>query len=180
MGTPGKPQNVQYFCGVIFDISYPLDRVVTELENRFGKIDFQSDIFPFDKISYYENEMGVNLNKVFLAFKDLWPPDKIVDMKLETNAMEQAAMRQGPGGRMCRQINLDPGYVELPKMVLASTKNAGNRIYMSRGIYVESTLMYTHKTFHAWPWTYKDYQTEEYIAFFNKLRARYAEKLRGE
>lgn len=127
----------------------------------------------------YEKEMGSRLSKVFYAFEDLWAPGHLVRIKLETNGLETQALRDFDPGRDGRIVNIDPGYVEYAKMVLASAKNGANRIYLEQGIFAESTLYFVDGTFHAWPRTYPDYKTEEYIAFFNELRKRYCEKSRN-
>ena len=75
-----------------------------------------------------------------------------------------------------RQINIDPGYLDMAKLVLASTKDYKHRIYLDRGIYAEITLFYRDKTFQPWEWTYPDYRTSDYIRIFNQIRQVYAQQ----
>jgi hypothetical protein len=75
-------------------------------------------------------------------------------------------------------VNLDPGYLDAFKVVLASTKNASQRVYLQSGIYAEVTLLYHHGGFHRLEYTYADYVWPETIAFFTQLRARYLTQLR--
>ena len=175
MGTPLAPHPVQYFCGVISAPAFDLNTIERRLAAAFGPVDFTSPVFPFDITDFYEKEMGAGLKKIFYCFKELRPPEDIAGVKLATNAMEQADLQPGDGGRV---VNLDPGYVEHAKMVLATTKNSGPRIYLHSGIYAESTLAFVSKSFRPWPWTYPDYKSAHYIEFFNELRERYTEKLR--
>jgi len=77
-----------------------------------------------------------------------------------------------------RRVNLDPGYLDSFKVVLASTKNASQRIYLDGGIYGEATLMYHDGGFHGLPYTYPDYLWPETLDFLTRLRARYLEQLR--
>jgi len=69
-------------------------------------------------------------------------------------------------------VNLDPGYVTPAKLVLASCKDYTHRAYLARGVYAEPTLAYTGGRWQAHPWTYPDYRTAEYHAFFDRLRDR--------
>jgi hypothetical protein len=48
-------------------------------------------------------------------------------IKLRTQKIEERYRRKDSGGW---QINLDPGYLDFYKVVLASTKNASQRIYI--------------------------------------------------
>jgi hypothetical protein len=73
-------------------------------------------------------------------------------------------------GKIKRTLNLDPGYLSLAKVVLASTKDYSHRLYLGRGIYGEVTLFFKDKSYNPYPWTYPDYRTPEYINFFNQMR----------
>lgn len=179
MGISREPDKVQYFCGVICAPGVSLEHVRGMLENAFGTVDFESPVVPFDFTTFYEPEMGPDLQRVFFAFEQLLSPDRLAVFKCATNDLEMRNAITAGQGTPGRRINLDPGYVDLPKMVLATTKNAGHRVYLDKGIYAESTLNYTNKTFAPWPWTYPDYRTEPYIKFFLELRDRYVEKLKS-
>ena len=77
-----------------------------------------------------------------------------------------------------RRVNIDPGYIEAGKLVLASTKNASQRIYLRSGIYAEATLLYYEGEFHGCSYTYPDYLWPETLAFLTRLRAIYLQQLR--
>ncbi len=83
--------------------------------------------------------------------------------------------RAGP--RPARAINLDPGYVESSKLVLASMKNFSHRIYLGQGVYGEITLMYHKGRWDALPWTFPDYASGRYHAFLTAVRQRLREQL---
>ena len=74
------------------------------------------------------------------------------------------------GPQLQLAVNIDPGYVTLSKLVLATTKDYSHRIYIGKGIYGEVTLQYTKGTFTPFPHTYPDYQTRIAIEFFNQVR----------
>jgi hypothetical protein len=69
--------------------------------------------------------------------------------------------------------------VDLAKLVLASTKDHGHRVYLGQGIYAEVTLQYRGGRFQPWPWTYPDYASEEYCRLFGEIRALYHAQLRA-
>ena len=107
------------------------------------------------------------------AFEALIDPETLPEIKLESNRIEA---RWAVDGK--RQVNLDPGYVSMAKLVLATTKNHGHRIYVGQGIYAEVTLQYRDKAFRPWPWTYPDYGTPRYCELFAHIRQRYLEQVR--
>ena len=82
-------------------------------------------------------------------------------------------------GLVKRPVNLDPGLLDGSKLILATTKDYAHRIYLSRGIYAEVTLTWRRGAFQPTPWTYRDYRTEPYLAFFAKARARFLDQLRS-
>ena len=88
--------------------------------------------------------------------------------------MEEALASDGK-----RRINLDPGYISQSKLVLATTKNHGHRIYLGKGIYAEVTLRYRNKAFRPWEWTYPDYRTEEYVEILEEIRSIYVDQIRA-
>jgi hypothetical protein len=144
-----------------------------ELTEAYGPADHVSPVWPFDFTAYYAQEFGEGLLRQFLSFAELIDPAKLAEIKLYTNALEQ---QYASAGR--RQFNLDPGYIDLSKLVLATTKNHQHRIYLSQGIYAEVTLRYTRKSFRPWEWTYPDYRTDHYIQFLNQVRETLLQQLR--
>jgi hypothetical protein len=77
-----------------------------------------------------------------------------------------------------RRVNIDPGYIDAFKVALASTKNAGQRIYLHSGIHAEATLQYFDGAFHGLAYTYPDYLWPATLAFFTSLRSAYLDQLR--
>jgi hypothetical protein len=65
----------------------------------------------------------------------------------------------------------------LAKLVLATTKDRQHRLYLGQGIYAEVTLRFTGGRFVPWEWTYPDYRTPDYLAFFDAVRRRYRQQL---
>ncbi len=174
MGIPREAQPARFFVSLIVSREEMLQRGEEELRLRLGTIDFMSDRFPFDFTDYYAEEMGASLFRHFVAFRELMPIPRLSQIKLTTNRLEEEL--SGPDGR--RRINIDPGYLCLQHVVLATTKGYTHRPYLRDGIYADLTLIYRNKSFQALDWTYPDYRQSEVIELFNRLRKKYGEDLR--
>jgi hypothetical protein len=179
MGVPTQPPPVKLFIALLSADPVLFEAVSGQLQQRYGPIDSRSSILPWDMTNYYREEMGENLSRQFIAFESLLSPEDLVRIKLETNVDEIAqAQPAEPNGR--RRINLDPGYLDASKIVLASTKGQAHRLYLSQGIYAEITLLFHHGEFHPFLYTYADYCWPETHAFFRQVRKQYLEQLRAQ
>ncbi|MFP3895570.1 MAG: DUF4416 family protein [Anaerolineales bacterium] len=172
MGEPQKPLPVKLVMPMFSGHEALLEEAEQMLRAHFGPIDYKSLRLPFDHTTYYEQEMGSGLKRQFLAFENLIDPGSIANIKTLTNELEE---QWGQNGR--RRINLDPGYIAAAKLVLATTKNHGHRIYLNRGIYAEVTLIYRDGNFRPLPWTYPDYRTEAYRKIMRAIREIYMAQL---
>jgi len=174
VGEAKKHPPVKLVVGMISGGKPLFDAAQRELIAQFGPLDYESALVPWEFTDYYFRELGENLWRKFIAFQGLIDPLRLAEVKLFTNSLEG---RFSEGGK--RKINLDPGYVDGAKFVLATTKDRDHRIYVGQGIFAEVTLHFRGKSFRAWEWTYPDYATPEYIAFFNQIRALYREQMKG-
>ena len=113
--------------------------------------------------------MGSPLLKTFWAFERPADAGELAPWKQQTNAWELDFARSREGD-VVRPLNLDPGYLTLGKLVLASTKDHAHRIYLQAGIYAEVTLGYRNRRWHNWEWTYPDYRRQDVQAFFDACR----------
>mgnify|MGYP001814503756 CR=1 FL=1 len=173
MGTAREPQPVKLIASLLTGEPSLLDGAQEALVQAFGPIDLTSKLLPFDHTTYYAPEFGSNLQRRIVTFEHLVDPGELPAIKHRTNDLEDALIRDGK-----RRVNIDPGYVSLGKMVLATTKNHAHRLYLGQGIYGEGTLTYQRGRFRAWPWTYPDYASERYCALFGQIRERYKAQLR--
>ncbi|MDD5431554.1 MAG: DUF4416 family protein [Candidatus Omnitrophica bacterium] len=169
MGEIKKITPVKLISGFIFKDLSQLTKAEKILEKKFGRIDFESKVLPFNYTNYYEEEFGKPLNRKFVSFKKLILPNELPQIKIYTNTIEEKLSEKNK-----RLINIDPGYLDLPKLVLATTKDYAHRIYLSKGIFAEITLSYKNGSFIPLKWTYADYRTKEYINIFNQIREIYA------
>lgn len=165
MGKPRPQEKALLFIATLYSENGFFIKAEELLKKEFGEVLFESKPFPWDYSEYYRDELGWPINRQFLAFKKMINPETIREIKLFTNNLEEILSDSDK-----RKINLDPGYVTLSKVVLATTKNYAHRIYIGKGIYTEVTLFYKNKSFRPHEFTYKDYQSPEYINFFKQLR----------
>jgi hypothetical protein len=144
----------------------------------WGPVALESPAFEFTETDYYLASMGPGLRKVFLLFERPFDPGCLAEVKLEANRWEQDYAELGRHAEP-RPLNLDPGYLSLGKLVLASTKDHAHRIYVAGGIYAEVTLRYSQHRWQAHPWTFPDYCREDYQDFFSRCREYLRNRLRS-
>jgi hypothetical protein len=166
MASPIIPVKAKLFAGILTASEEYLYIAETQLTKKYGNIDFKTANIPFNHTEYY-NAIGNRLFKVLFSFEKLIPREKIVEIKLFTNKLEKKVSRDN------RKINIDPGYLTLSNVFLASCKEYFHRIYLDKGIYLENELKYVEKKYAAWDWTYPDYQKQEYFDFFYNIRKIY-------
>ena len=175
MSRPRIPQPAKLVISLFMrerELIAPLARAFTA---KFGAIDIVSRWLAFDFTAYYEREMGAPLYRRVLVFQDHVSPGHLARIKLMTNRLERHHI---VGGR--RTVNLDPGYLTLERFVLATGKNFTHRIYLSRGIYADLTLIYTRGELRPLPWTYPDYAAPDMIRFLGQVRRKYVADLKRE
>ncbi|MEQ1825474.1 MAG: DUF4416 family protein [Pirellula sp.] len=146
-----------------------LDWIWSSVASRFNAIGLLSPRFEFRESEYYHASMGSPLLKQFAILEAWYDPAELASHKLETNAMESEFANQFRCQEP-RPLNVDPGYMSLTKIVLASTKNREHRVYLRDGIYAEVTLAFRNQHWQPMPWTYPDYQREDFRVFFLQAR----------
>jgi hypothetical protein len=165
MGVPHLFEEPILFIGALFSDHKIFDEVFPSLKNNFGNILFQSSIQPWGYSDHYNKELGTPIYRNFIFFDRIIDPSTLADIKLFTNGLENIYSQSGR-----RSINLDPGYLTLAKVVLASTKNYSHRIYIGKGIYEELALLHKNQQFIAMPYTYNDYKDQIYVNIFMQVR----------
>ena len=167
---------VKLFVGILSCDKELLTDVEGLLVKRFGEVDMKSEIIPFNFTDYYTKDMGASISRQFICFRKLINPEELSAIKIWTNVLEDK-FKHNNRFNVLRPINLDPGYLTHCNLILASTKEYYHRIHLQSGIYAEVTLFYQHEVFKNLPWTYPDFQTEEYKNFFLKVRNLYAKNI---
>jgi hypothetical protein len=169
------PLPVKLFIGGLTSIPEMIPKAEERLTALYGAVDLRSETFPFDWTHYYDKTMGNPIHRYFLSFASLIEPSSIAAIKAATNDVEVALA--GEYVDLQRPINLDPGYLEQSKIVLASTKNFYHRILISGGIYAEVTLHFEEGEWRSFPWTFPDFKSDLYHPFFSSLRDLYRSQL---
>ena len=177
MGRTELPDKEVLIAGVMAQNRELITRAEERLAARYGPIKDQSEVYQFIFTPYYEEEMGTWLVKKFISFSELIDIGRLTEIKLATNQQEEET-GQKDGNGIRRTINIDPGYVGLSKLVLATTKDYDHRLYLGQGIFAEVTLRWSRKdkSFVPQEWTYRDYKTDLVIGFFNQVRQKFKEE----
>lgn len=179
MGQPTLHPPVLLLLAVISRYGEALRWAVDRARTTWGPVVAESPDFEFTETGYYDLSMGAGLRKQFLGFAEPIAPERLPQIKLQTNAWEQEYAALGRHAEP-RPLNLDPGYLTAAKLVLASTKDHAHRIYLGQGIYAEITLTYRHGRWQPHEWTYPDYRRDDFQAFFTRLRDGWRRRLREE
>ncbi len=157
---PGKA-----LIGVLFQKDEIYQQFLRHLETIEVEIELESEIYKFDSTDYYQEEMGSGLYRIFLSLKGLYPVEQSVSLKNETNSLENEWKEAGK-----RTLNLDPGYLDLHKVVLLSGKEGPQKIYLGGGIWADLNLIRKAGRFEALPWTFPDLRESRYHSFFERVR----------
>jgi hypothetical protein len=166
-----QPEPVKLIVGMLAADEDCLALAVQRIASDLGPIDLSSPVWPFTQTHYYDEEIGAHILRQFVTVEQLVQPGDLARIKHQTNALEQA-LAQTLAYPTPRPVNLDPGYVEPSKLVLASTKNFSHRIYIGQNMYAEVTLIVDKGQWCALRHTFPDYHQADYHRFFEKARQR--------
>ncbi len=170
---PTAPTPVKLFCGILYSDEQLLKDAQILLIQKYGAIDFQSERFNFEISEYYRPEMGWPIFRIFWSFEQLINPNEIARIKIECNEIEDALLIAGN-----RKVNLDPGYMDYDKIVLASAKYNGQKIYLNFGIYADLTLHYEKGHYIPYPWSFPDFKNGQYNGPLLRIRETYKLQLK--
>jgi len=164
----GEPLEVKFLCGILYSDESRPERALEKLEGLLGPVDYRSPALPFDVSDYYVPEMGSPIHRLFVSFEQLRNPGKLAQLKTATNGIEDELAVKGE-----RRVNIDTGYLDYDKLVLASAKYNGQKIYLDQGIYADPTLHFSEGTFHPYPTAFPDFQDDRYHGSLLEIRRLY-------
>lgn len=173
MAPTQAPVAIKYFVAILFRTPDALAVAQRELTAAWGTFDFEGEDHLFDCTNYYEPEMGTPLYRRLVAFTTLMLPTELVEMKLRCNDMENATAVNEQ-----RIINLDAGYLDHNKIVLASAKGAGQKIYLDRGIYADLVGRYEKGRYQPFNWTFPDFKGGRYDRELLEIRQIYLQQMK--
>ena len=144
------------------------DAALELLQARWGTIDFSGADHPFDVTNYYEREMGPSLQRRLVSFSRRIPPESLPAVKLAGNRIEEQLARRGR-----RRVNLDAGYLDHSKVVLASMKFAGQKIHLGQGVYADLMSRYRKGRYRPLEWAFPDFRDGRYDRDLAQIRDLY-------
>lgn len=160
-----QPPSVKLFIAVLSGHDAPLEQTLEMIAEVFGSVDFIGSAHPFDVTDYYEEEMGTNLVRRIVSFSGPHYADILVGAKLACVELEKGLATDGK-----RSVNLDVGYLDHNKVVLASTKEAGQKIFIDSGIYADLVARYARGKYNPFEWTFPDFKDGRYDEEFATVR----------
>ena len=153
---------------VLYTDSTLLEETLSFLRILFGELVLRSEPYPFDMTDYYENEMGCSILRVWFCFAPLRDPSELPLWKEQCIGIEDKF-----GGEGSRLVNIDPGYLDHGKLVLASCKAAPDKIYMGGGVYAHTCLCYKRGKFHGPEDSFADFTDGRFNDFFRSAKLLY-------
>ena len=163
-----KKSYAKLIIGAIYADPLWFMKAKSAMQRQSWEIQHQSKEFPFDQTDYYSTEMGEGLKRCFLSVQGLQSLEFPDDWKLKTTEIEQQLSNKGK-----RRINLDPGYLDLSRVVLLSGKEGSHKIYLRNGVWADLVLLKDKGGYRNFPWTFPDIRTGRYDDFFLQLRAEF-------
>ena len=179
--TLAEPQSfvpVKLICGIIAPMESIFLRAEERLAQMYGGIDLASPLFSFDFTDYYEKQMGKDLKRKFLSFGELIEPERLGTIKLETNRLEEEIQEEFHAQH--RTVNIDPGYLTLASLIMATAKNFAHRVPLKNGIYAHLEFLFGRDEIRSLDWTYPDFKNKGYQEFFLEVRRIYLSQFQKE
>lgn len=126
---------------------------------------FIPDLNPLAK--YYAKEMGDEalLARFFVLTHETFSREYLLRAKLWAQKQELTMAQNSQ-----RMVNIDIGLFSLENFILATTKNYSHRVYIGENIFADLTYQFQNGKFQMFPWTYPDYQDDQKLEFFIKMR----------
>ena len=157
---------------LIIGLLYPTDSpeilawAASRLSSTFGDVERTSSPYPFGWTDYYK-DISPDLTRRFLSFRGLRHPFGLVVWKRLAISIEAESAQDDRG----RRVNIDPGYIDGARVVLASTKDHAHRIYLWDDIFAEATLCHGKSGWVSFSYTFPDFASGDYFEFLDLARS---------
>lgn len=172
---------VKRVVGLLYPRDEPARRrwTLERLRDAFGPVERESELFDWTYTDYYRS-ISPDLTKCFFSFEGLCHPYGLADWKKRAVTLEaesgKDSLEEGEGGR---RVNIDPGYLDGARLILASTKDNAQRIYLRDDIYAEVTMCRRRTGWEKFFYTFPDFASGAYDAFFDAVRADWRQDIRA-
>ena len=160
---------VKLFAAILYREETALSEALMRLTKAFGEIDYRSSPYPFDVTDYYKAEMGEPLFRVLVSFAPLSQAETLPEAKWNSIDIENNCKGTLTG---CT-VNIDIGYLDYDKVVLASTKKGAYKIAMQRNIWADMILHFEKGTFVPFSWSFADFKDNRYEKALLRIREMY-------
>jgi hypothetical protein len=158
---------VKLIIGLLYPSKLPslFEWAARRLSAVYGDVERTSPPFPFDYTDYY-SDISPDLTRRFFTFAGLRHPFGLVVWK-KLAIMLESESAEGQSGR---RVNIDPGYIDGARLILASTKDNAHRIYLWDDIYAETTLCRRKSGWESFSYTFPDFASGAYKEFLDAAR----------
>lgn len=173
MAPTHEPFPVKYFIALLYSDQSASMNALDRMQEEWGIIDFTGGEHLFDVTDYYVSEMGSPIYRKLVSFEALRSPTFIVDMKLRCNEFELLLATNSK-----RIVNLDAGYLDHNKVLLASAKEAGQKVYLDKGIYADLAGRYKGGKYQPFEWSFPDFKDGRYDNELISIRAKYMKQMK--
>lgn len=163
--------NIDYPVKLVTGILFPSEEMLKwarhELLQCFGKEERCSGSWLFDKTDYYK-DISPKLYRCFVSYAGLRSAADLADWKIMSCDIEKLSKQRR--NSEVRAVNIDPGYINGARLVLASTKDHSHRIYLRDGINAEVTLRFRDGKWNSFDYTFPDFRSGMYDEFLSTVR----------
>jgi hypothetical protein len=153
------------FFALMYKDKEILEKTITELKNNYGDVVSKSSEYDFDFTDHYEEEFGNNLKKTIILFNKKINNEGLKNIKLKIKGIETKFSINNK-----RKINIDPGYVNDKKVVLASFKKKRFKDDLGNNVFAHKVLELDNGKVKDFFHTFPDFKQEKLQKFLLNLR----------
>ena len=156
---------VKYFVAILTSNIGLLSDVLKRLSKYFGEADHIGSWFDFNWTNFYEPEMGPNLKRCLVSFREPRPSQLLAKAKKWTAKVEN---KFRIGGK--RRVNIDAGYIDHCKLVLSSGKFGGHKIALTDECFADMLMDYQKGKWVPFAWCFPDFRSGIYDDDLEEMR----------